>query len=292
MRTPISWHRVARFAAAALTAAASTVAVVLPAQASVSIPLPSAGQAALAVDGHGLISGPMTAPRPIASLAKAMTAYQVLADHPLRSGAEGLTITVLPSEAADFHTARLHGESTIPVAAGERISERTALAAMLLPSANDLARILARWDAGDVNAFVARMNATAARLGMSRTHYADPAGVDTGTVSTAADQVLLDRAAMANPVFAGIVGEKSARVPVAGTVRNSNRLLGTDGFVGVKTGWTTPAGSCLMFAAREADRHGAGHMVYGVLLGQLGAPGSPGVFTSARRMVDAARAQL
>jgi D-alanyl-D-alanine carboxypeptidase (penicillin-binding protein 5/6) len=75
-------------------------------------------------------------------------------------------------------------------------------------------------------------------------------------------------------------------------VHNSNRLLGTDGFVGVKSGWTTAAGQCLMFAAREADRHGGMHMVYGVLLGQPGGQSSQTVFNTAKRMVDAARAGL
>jgi D-alanyl-D-alanine carboxypeptidase (penicillin-binding protein 5/6) len=221
-----------------------------------------------------------------------MTAYQVLLDHPLRPGDQGPSITVLPSEATAYRAARLGGESVIPVAAGERIAERTALEAMLLPSANDMARILARWDAGGIGAFVSRANATAARLGMSHTHYADPAGVVPATVSTAADQVLLDRAAIANPVLAGVVGEKSATVPVAGTVHNSNRLLGVDGFIGTKTGWTTAAGACLMFAARATDRHGTAHLVYGVLLGQPGGPSSGAIFTTAERMVNAARAGL
>ena len=292
MRNPITRRRVARWGTAAIMAAVPA-AVTVPAQAALQVPLPRTGQAALSVDGHGMITSPAAAPRPIASVTKAMTAYQVLQDHPLRPGDQGPTITVLASEAAAYRAARLRGESVIPVAAGERISERTALTAMLLPSANDMARILARWDAGGIGGFVARANATAARLGMSHTHYADPAGVDTGTVSTAADQLLLDEAAMANPAFAGIVGQKSAAVPVAGTVHNSNGLLGTGGFVGVKTGWTTPAGQCLMFAAREPDRHGGTHMVYGVLLGQPGGPHAAGVlFTTAARMVNAARAGL
>jgi serine-type D-Ala-D-Ala carboxypeptidase (penicillin-binding protein 5/6) len=291
MSTPTLRRRVARWGTAALMAAVPT-ANGLPAHASARIPLPPTGQAAVSVDGHGVIASRAAAPQPIASVAKVMTAYQVLLDHPLRPGDQGLPIMVLPSEAVAYRAARRGGESTVPVAAGERISERAALEAMLLPSANDMARILARWDAGSISGFVSRMNATATRLGMSHTHYQDPAGVDIATVSTAADQLLLDRAAMANPALAGVVAEKTATVPVAGTVHNSNRLLGTDGFVGVKTGWTTAAGSCLMFAARETSRHGGAHMVYGVLLGQPGGPDSSAIFTSATRMVDAARSGL
>ncbi|MEY9862997.1 D-alanyl-D-alanine carboxypeptidase [Catenulispora sp. GAS73] len=291
MRTPILRRRFARWGTAVLMTAAPA-ATAVPAQALPSSPLPPTGQAALWSAGHVMTSGPVSTPQPIASVTKVMTAYQVLTDHPLRPGDQGPTITVLASEVTDYRAARLGGESVIPVAAGERISERTALEAMLLPSANDMARVLARWDAGSISGFVSRMNATAALLGMRNTHYADPAGVNTATVSTATDQLRLDQMAMANAVLAGVVGEKSATVPVAGTVHNSNPLLGTDGFVGTKTGWTSPAGSCLMFAAREADRHGGVHMVYGVLLGQPGGPSSAKVFMAARRMVDAARSGL
>ena len=293
MRTSILQRRIARWGTAALLAAVPTATTAPPVQAAATgATLPPSGQAALSVDGHSTVGGPAGTPRPIASLAKVMTAYQILLDHPVRPGSQGPMITVLPSEATATTAARSGGESVIPVAAGERMSVRAALEAMLLPSANNMARILARWDAGGISGFASRENATAARLGMSHTHYADPAGVTTATVSTAADQVLLDRAAMANPVLAGVVGEKSATVPVAGTVHNANRLLGTDGFIGTKTGWTTAAGACLMFAARATDRHGTAHTVYGVLLGQPGGPGSPAIFTTAERMVDAARAGL
>ncbi|MEY9910030.1 D-alanyl-D-alanine carboxypeptidase [Catenulispora sp. MAP12-49] len=301
MHTSTLRRRAARWGTAALLAAVPAVLAV-PVHATAGragsngngngIPFPPNGQAALAVDGHRAASGPVGTPQPIASVTKIMTAYQVLLDHPLRPGDQGPTITVSASEAAAYRAARRGGESVIPVAAGERITEHKALEAMLLPSANDIARLLARWDAGSVGGFAARMNATAAGLGMSRTHYADPAGVDTGTVSTAPDQLLLDQAAMANPVLAGVVGERSATVPAAGTVHTSNPLVGTGGFIGTKTGWTTPAGQCLMFTARETDRRGDVHMVYGVLLGQPGGPKSGAVFTTAARMVRAARARL
>lgn len=107
---------------------------------------------------------------------------------------------------------------------------------MLPPTANDVARLLARWDAGSVSGFVARMNAAAAGLGMHHTHYADPSCLDTATVSTATDQLLLDQAAMANAALAGGGGEKPATVPAAGAVRGSDPLLGIDGFVGTKSG--------------------------------------------------------
>src|SRR5207244_12485342 len=85
-------------------------------------------------------------------------------------------------------------------------------------------------------AVVARMTATARRLGMADTSYTDPSGLDPSTVSTAADQVLLGMAAMRVPALAVIAATSTAVVPVAGVVRNYNTLLGQDGIVGLKTG--------------------------------------------------------
>ncbi len=132
---------------------------------------------------------------------------------------------------------------------GERLTERQALAALLLPSADNMAWILARWDAGSQAAFVARMNATAQRLGMTGTRYTDPSGLDQSTTSTAADQVRLGAAAMRVPALAAITAMPAAVVPVAGMVRNTNTLLGQDGIAGLKTGSTQAAGGCLLVAA-------------------------------------------
>ncbi len=101
----------------------------------------------------------------------------------------------------------------MPVVAGETITERQALEALLLPSADNMAWILARWDAGSQAAFVARMNDTARRLGMTGTSYTDPSGLDPSTTSTAADQVRLGLAAMRVPALAAIAAMPTALVP-------------------------------------------------------------------------------
>ncbi|NUR61780.1 MAG: D-alanyl-D-alanine carboxypeptidase [Catenulispora sp.] len=270
--------------------------VASPAAASgARIPWPGSGQSAVAVDGRGLLgtSGAVDRPHATASVAKVMVAYQVLLDHPIGVRDSGPTITVLPYEAAAYRAERYSGQTLVAVASGERISERKALEAMLLPSGNNMARILARWDAGSIDRFLARENGTARRLGMSRTHYTDPAGVDYRTVSTAPDLIRLDEAAMAVPTFAQVVGETSARVPVAGVVTNHNRLLGHNGVLGVKTGWTGAAGGCLMFAARvKGDKSHTYHMVYGVVLGQPGPPPAGRSFDAALRLISGARASV
>ena len=64
---------------------------------------------------------------------------------------------------------------------GEKLNERQLLDGLLVHSANNLADVLAQWDAGSIPAFVAKMNATATSLGMTHTHYADASGLDPGT---------------------------------------------------------------------------------------------------------------
>jgi D-alanyl-D-alanine carboxypeptidase (penicillin-binding protein 5/6) len=157
----------------------------------------------------------------------------------------------------------------VSIAAGEELTELQALQALLLPSANNIAAVLARWDAGSVEEFVIRMNETARSLGMTHTRYTDPSGYENATVSTAVDQVRIVDRAMGLPVFASIVATPSATLPVAGVVHNTNALLGHDGFVGVKTGSTAAAGGCFAFRAiRWID--GKRTMITGVVLGQPG----------------------
>ena len=208
--------------------------------------------AAAGISGLGVVAGPgARRPVPIASVAKVMTAYVIVHDHPLNAGQSGPAMVVQPQEAAAYPAQVGNGDSLVPVAAGERISERQALVALLLPSADNMAWILARWDAGSRGAFVARMNATARRLGMTATRYADPSGLAATTISTAADQVRLGMAAMGQPALAAIAAMRTAVIPVAGVVRNYNTLLGQNGIIGLKTGNTPAAGGCVLLAARQ-----------------------------------------
>jgi serine-type D-Ala-D-Ala carboxypeptidase (penicillin-binding protein 5/6) len=222
-----------------------------------AISWPADGVSAADISGYGVVAGPgATRPVPIASVAKVMTAYVILHDHPLPANGSGPDITVEPPEAAAYPSQVRDGDSLVPVVAGERLTERQALEALLLPSADNVAWILARWDAGSQAAFAARMNATARRLGMTGTSYTDPSGLDPSTTSTAADQVRLGMAAMRVPVLAAIAAESTAVVPVAGVVRNYNTLLGQDGIAGLKTGSTQAAGGCVLVAAwHKASGH-------------------------------------
>jgi hypothetical protein len=163
------------------------------------------------------------------------------------------SMLVVRGHAAAYPAQTRNGDSLVPVAAGEQISERQALGALLLPSAGNMAWILARWDAGRQAAFVARMNATARSLGMTATRYTDPSGLAASTVSTGADQVRLGLAAMRQPALAAIAAMPTAVIPVAGMVHNYNTLLGQDGIAGLKTG-TNPGRRRLRPAHRLAPR--------------------------------------
>jgi serine-type D-Ala-D-Ala carboxypeptidase (penicillin-binding protein 5/6) len=246
---------------------------------------PAYGQAAVQIGHSQVQAGPNQHVAAIASVAKVMTAYLVLRDHPLRPGEDGPTIALTDADVADTDRRRGQGESVVSIAAGEQLTELQALQALLLPSANNIAAVLARWDAGSVEGFVARMNAAARSLGMTHTRYTDPSGYDDATVSTAADQVRIVDRAMRLPVFASIVATPSATLPVAGTVYSTNTLLGHNGFVGVKTGSTAAAGGCFAFrAVRWID--GKRTTITGVVLGQPGYDQIAAGLAAADAMVD------
>ena len=253
---------------------------------------PREGQAAAEVEGVGSLgSVGGQRPAPIASVAKVMTAYLTLREHPLAPGEEGFVIRITRAEAREEEQRVALDQSTVEVRSGERISERKALEALMLPSANNIAALLAVHNAGGVSAFVARMNSTAAKLGMTSTTYTDPSGFNAATVSTAADQLKLARVAMRESAFAAIVAEPSARLPLAGRVPNYNGLVGANGYVGVKTGSDEAAGGCLVFAKRVAVG-GRLLTVLGVVLGQRQGPLVEAALRSARRLGDSAAAAL
>jgi len=244
---------------------------------TLSLPWPSAGQAVVEVDGLGRMggSGPLQ-PTPTASVAKVMTAYVFLQEHPLPSGQEGPVYRVSAEEAARLPWRVAREETHVDVVANQPFTEREALEALMVVSANNIAHELARWDSGGDVPFVAKMNAVARRLGMTGTRYTDPSGFDATTVSTAADQVRLFRAAMRIPAFAEIVSRPTFTPRTGGATRSGgNTLLGAYGVIGGKTGFTSQAGANYVFAARSG-----GKLLIGAVMAQPQA-GSPAVAVSA-----------
>jgi D-alanyl-D-alanine carboxypeptidase (penicillin-binding protein 5/6) len=236
----------------------------------VVLPWPATGQAAVSVPSVGIdvTSGPET-PVPIASLTKMMTAYVILHDHPVLVGQNGPDITMGQADVDDFNNDTVQDGANAQVTVGEVLTERQLLEGLLVHSANNFADTLARWDAGSIPAFVAKMNSTAAELGMDHTHYADPSGFDQNSQSTAGDLLKVAGLDMENPTFAGIVRMSSVTLPVAGTISTYTPLLGFQGVIGVKSGFTTAAGGCDVVAVVRMV-HGQPTLVLSAVTGQTG----------------------
>ncbi|MFJ9432048.1 D-alanyl-D-alanine carboxypeptidase family protein [Streptomyces sp. NPDC101490] len=253
------------------------------------LPWPEEGQASVMVEGVGSLgSRGGQEPVPIASVTKVMTAYVILREHPLKPGENGPVIEVDDTAAQESFTL---SESTAPVRTGQRLSQRKLLELLLLPSGNNIARLLARWDSGSQEAFVAKMNREAAALGMGRTRYTGASGLESTTRSTAEDQLKLAHRAMRDPVLREVVALRHTTVPgVPGTVTNTNRLLEKPGVIGLKTGSSTPAGGNLLWAA-EVGSGTARRLVLGAVLGQRArttpAEGLRAAMESSGRLVDA-----
>jgi D-alanyl-D-alanine carboxypeptidase (penicillin-binding protein 5/6) len=156
------------------------------------------------------------------------------------------------------------GESTINLQEGERLKVGDLLAAALIQSANDAAYALATDVGGTVKKFVQMMNERAAELGLDRTHYVVPDGLDTpGHYSSARDTYTLARQDMKHALFRRIVARSGGQIAGGRTLYAWNDLLRTyPGAIGIKTGHTDKAGWSEI-AAAERD----GITMYAVILG-------------------------
>lgn len=232
-----------------------------------SVPWPDHGQSAAKVVGAGSLgtSGDQK-PVPTASVAKVMTAYVILKGHPLKKGESGEQITLDAQAEADSAN---KDESRVPLKAGQRFTQEQMLQMLMIPSGNNVARQLARWDAGSEDAFAEKMNKVARELGMKDTVYTDPSGLLESTRSTAVDQLKLAEVVMQNEVFRQVVRMPNATIPgLEKPIYNNNALLSTQpGTAGIKTGSSTPAGGALMWAAyRTVD--GKDQLILGVTMDQ------------------------
>ncbi|MDE1674152.1 MULTISPECIES: D-alanyl-D-alanine carboxypeptidase family protein [Nocardia] len=215
-----------------------------------------ASGAALAegITGTVLWSRQPNTPVPIASIAKVMTALVVINSGDLDRG-----ITV-PREIIAYCTE--YDGSTAGLAPGEVLTARQLLYAMMLPSGCDAAYTLADAYGPGHDGFIARMNDTARQMGLAGTHFTDPSGLpaptDHSTYSTPADLVTLGLRAMSTPEFRDIARSKSYHVPAgpgnrAHLWQTTNLLLHDyPGAIGIKTGWTDAAGTCLLFETVRA----------------------------------------
>ncbi|HUD06746.1 MAG TPA: hypothetical protein VMR34_02565 [Candidatus Saccharimonadales bacterium] len=217
---------------------------------SLNISWPASTEDAIGVSGYGLLSESSNqAASPTASIAKILTALSVLRVKPLVLGEQGPVITISSADVNSYLTYQAEGGSVVKVSQGEQITEYQALEAMLLPSANNMADTLVNWAFGSMDNYTSYANNYAKLIGMSSTHIADASGFSPQTVSSPTDLIVLGQTALNNQTIAQIIAQKSAVIPVAGTVSNVNWLLGQNGVIGIKTGNTDQAGGCYLFAA-------------------------------------------
>jgi serine-type D-Ala-D-Ala carboxypeptidase (penicillin-binding protein 5/6) len=220
-------------------------------------PEPHAGLAFDLADGRVLWRRGATRTRPIASLTKLMTALLAVE----RFGPRDLVR--IPRRADQVGGSRMGG-----LRPGRHVRAEVLLKGLLISSGNDAAVTLAIAGAGSERAWVALMNRRAKLLGLTCTHYVDPHGLNVRDRSCAADLATLAMRAIAEPRIARIARHRFARVwPGAGrklTLRTTNHLLRDryPGIVGLKTGYTNPAGYCLV-AIVERDGRRIGIVVLG-----------------------------
>ena len=217
--------------------------------------------------------------RPMASVTKVMTALMVV-----DSGNLNREIRV---PQAAFNYAWKYGGETASLHPGDELTVQELLEALLLPSGADAAYTLANAYGPGLNAFIARMNATAARMGMTHTHFTSPDGLpyptETSTYSTPSDLLKLGLAAMRSAVIRSIVDQRFYNLPKGPGHHqywwdNTNDLIGSyQGAVGIKTGYTDDAGHCLLF---EAIRNG--RALIGVVLDSPSTGAAAGAQDAAR----------
>jgi serine-type D-Ala-D-Ala carboxypeptidase (penicillin-binding protein 5/6) len=211
------------------------------------------GELVDATTGTVLWGKDVTVGRPMGSITKVMTALLVL-----KAGDLGQEIKVTKAAIRYVHK---DGASSAGLIAGDYLTARQLLEAMLLPSGCDAAYLLATAYGPGRAAFVAKMNAMAQSLGMTSTHFSwfdgMPYPTETSTYSSPADLIRLGERAMRNSIFRSIVAQKKYRLPATHLHHSylwytTDMLIGSyQGAIGIKTGDTKAAGNCLLFEARR-----------------------------------------
>ncbi|GAB2840452.1 serine hydrolase [Actinocorallia aurea] len=267
--------------------AAGTALVVVPAAPAAAAPSgtkpPSqikaeAGQ--LSLNGKTIWKSNAGAKRPIASLTKVMTVIVVLRNETNLDRA--IKIKRKYTTYGDKW-----GATEARLVVGDRVKVRDLIYGTLLESGADAAAALADTYGPGYDGFVKKMNAEVKRLGLKDTKYANFDGLpypsQTSTYSTAASQVKLGRYALRFPTLKKVIATKKITVRSLNgrsyTWKNTNTLIGKyEGGLGIKTGYTSKAGYCLLFAAQRGKETQIGVI--------LGAPTASRRFTDATRLLN------
>jgi D-alanyl-D-alanine carboxypeptidase (penicillin-binding protein 5/6) len=199
-----------------------------------------------------------------------MTVWVVLHQLPLTYLQRGPCLTVSAHDVALYDYDVDSGQSNARIVLGERICEGTLLRGLLVHSAGDYSQLLQSIIGWSPATFVRVMNADARKMGLTRTHYVDLSGISPGDQSTAGDQATLAVNLMtAEPIVDQIVALTHVALPYNGVVISYTPLIGEANVVGVKSGFTDPAGGCDVMAVKVTIGANV-FLTYAVVLGEHG----------------------
>jgi D-alanyl-D-alanine carboxypeptidase (penicillin-binding protein 5/6) len=199
-----------------------------------------------------------------------MTVWVVLHELPLTYQERGPCLVVSAHDVALYDYDVASGQSNARIVTGERICEGTLLRGLLVHSAGDYSQLLMRMIGWSPATFVRVMNLDARAMRLTRTHYVDLTGFASGDQSTAGNQATLAVTLMADePIVDQIVALTHVALPFNGVVESYTPLIGVANVVGVKSGFTDPAGGCDVMAVKVTIGENT-FLTYSVVLGQQG----------------------
>jgi len=197
--------------------------------------------------GTNLLEKDISTPKPIASLAKLMTALVIMESHKPN---EVVTVGKLPALGPE--------DQKLGLVEGEEITVGELLKAILIYSANDAANALAIYDSGSVEDFSKKMNDKAKLWGMTNSNFDEPSGLSSKNTSTPKDLIKLASVLSTNQTFKEITSTANSKIfnqdGKAYNLTTTNKILGSVGVVGMKTGYTLDAGQCLITAVERNGR--------------------------------------
>ena len=242
--------------------------IVLPAEGAAVVSVAGADEYLGATAGDALATSGSNDPRPIASITKLITALVVLDAHPLADANDpGPTIVFDKADHDLYDKYYVMGATIAAMPTGSSMSQRDALATMLIPSASNYAEAVSAWAFGSQWGFLGAAREWLAAHGLTGTTIVEPTGISPRNVSTPSDLITIGKLAAANPALAKIVATPGLSLAGPGPMNSTNALLGSEGITGLKTGNLGPGNYTMLYSARLDVGTAQPLTVIGVVLG-------------------------
>ena len=260
-----------RYLTAPLLVSPSLQTIAIQAPEAKDLLWPDFGQSAVATKEYGVLATHgESAPQPTASTAKLILAVAIMQKKPY-SDSRGDTIIFSGDDVAIYQSYQAGNGTVAAVTDGLEWTQHQALQAVMLASANNVSDTLATWAFGSLAEYRTYAQDMVEKIGMINTTIGvDASGYNATTTSTAHDLALLAAEALSYQPLREIMALQSVSLPVAGTIANTNRLLGDGEIIGMKTGWIPESGGVFVLAGEQAI-DAVSHDVVTVV---MGAPGS------------------